>query len=114
MHRVCYKCGDSGVDAHWGDDCPMQYRNAPSSAELNLNMTWSAKHANRFICGKEKKADVAPTAVEPDVEPPPVDTQNNNWYVTSAALTSLMNPTNAYDSRRQVALLDSILDDRWD
>lgn len=62
MRKVCYRCGDCGPDAHWGDDCPMYHRRDYTSAELNLNTTWSAKHADRFIVGKERKP--LPPAVE--------------------------------------------------
>jgi protein AIR1/2 len=52
MHKVCYRCGESGPDAHWGDDCPMYHRDTYTSAQLNLNDTWSARHANHFIVAK--------------------------------------------------------------
>lgn len=62
MRKVCYRCGDCGPDAHWGDDCPMYHRQGYTSAELNLNTTWSAKHADRFVIGKGKKPLPLPAA----------------------------------------------------
>jgi hypothetical protein len=82
MRVGCYRCGETG---HWGDDCTMYHRNSYTSSQLNLNDTWSAKHANHFINRKRdsRSKDGAIDAGEQKVEE--AEDDGYNWYVNASA-----------------------------
>jgi hypothetical protein len=106
MRVGCYRCGETG---HWGDDCSMYHRSAYTSSQLNLNDTWSAKHANHFISRKRdlQSKDAIGTGEQKSDEP---EDDGCNWYVDSSTNDSLINLLIS-THHRQIKLLDSLLDD---
>ncbi|EME46012.1 hypothetical protein DOTSEDRAFT_51603 [Dothistroma septosporum NZE10] len=48
MLKVCYNCGESSYDGHWGDDCPDRYYNARTQGP-NVVKTWSKEEAAKFM-----------------------------------------------------------------
>ena len=84
MYKVCYNCGESGYDGHWGDDCPDRYYNERTQGP-NLVKTWSKKDAAKFIGpdddedGEDERSGGQADQKVEDEEPAPATSRN--WQV---------------------------------
>lgn len=87
MYKVCYHCGDSGYDSHWGDDCPDRYYDERTQGP-NLVKTWGKKDAAKFVEPESNNSDVDEEEEREDSEvvqkmesDEPAPAASQNWQV---------------------------------